>query len=297
MLAIPPSILPEVLPCAAEFGLLRRDVLGREIPILAMAGDQQAALFGQACFERGDAKNTYGTGCFLLMNTGDTPVLSQNRLLTTIAWDIGAGPVYALEGSVFMAGATIQWLRDELGLIRTSAESEELARSVEDTGGVYLVPAFTGLGAPWWDMDARGILVGLTRGCGRAHIVRAALEAIALQSYDVLTAMESDSGTVIRRLKVDGGASANGFLMQFQADLLGKEVIRPTCAETTALGAAYLAALACGQFTDTCDIARRWKAGAEYTPCTDREAQKTKLTGWHRAIARAQGWEQAKYEG
>ncbi len=290
MLGIPESMLPEVKPCNGCFGHLRRDILGRSIPICGVAGDQQAALFGQACFQPGDVKNTYGTGCFLLMNTGNKPVPSKNRLLTTVAWDLGTGPAYALEGSVFMGGAAIQWLRDEMGLIRTSAESEEVARSAADTGGVYLVPAFTGLGAPWWDMYARGTLVGMTRGTGRAQVVRAALEAIAFQSADVLAAMEQDSGIAVKRMKVDGGASANGLLMQFQADLVNTPVVRPACIETTAMGAAYLAGLGAGLFTGTEAIAANWQAGHEYLPGEDGPRVRGLHAGWLRAVERARNW-------
>ena len=289
---VPESVLPSLLPNAAPFGMLRGDILGREIPILAMAGDQQAALFGQACFHSGDVKNTYGTGCFLLMNTGAQAVDSANRLLTTVAWDIGNGPVYALEGSVFMAGAVLQWLRDELGLLRSAGESEELALSVTDTGGVYLVPAFTGLGAPWWDMYARGTLVGLTRGSNRAHLVRAALEAIALQSLDVLRAMEADAGKSIDALRVDGGASANRFLMQFQSDILERPVLRPACAETTALGAAALAALAAGLCCDTAELAAKTQIAQRYDPQADPVHIRTLISGWRKAITRAQAWEE-----
>ncbi len=284
---VPEQVLPQVLPNAAPYGLLRRDVLGREIPILSIAGDQQAALFGQACFAEGDVKNTYGTGCFLLMNTGGQAVDSANRLLTTVAWDLGHGLQYALEGSVFMAGAVLQWLRDELGLIRTAAESEELALSVPDTGGVYLVPAFTGLGAPWWDMYARGTITGLTRGSGRAHIVRAALEAIALQSLDVLRAMEADAGHSICTLRVDGGASSNRFLMQFQADLLACPVLRPACAETTALGAAAMAALAAGIYSGTDELAKRAAIAQRYEPRGDQASIDRTVSGWHKAVSQA----------
>lgn len=290
MLGIPTAMLPRVLPCAAEFGHLRRDILGKSIPIRGAAGDQQAALFGQACFAPGDAKNTYGTGCFLLMNTGDTPVASKNRLLTTVAWDLGGKPAYALEGSVFMGGATVQWLRDEMGLIRTSSESEEVARSVPNTGGMYIVPAFTGLGAPWWDMYARGTVVGMSRGTGRAHFVRAALESIAFQSADVIAAMESDAAVRLGRLKVDGGASANAFLMQFQADLLDRPVVRPACIETTAMGAAYFAGIQSGIFSGIGDIARQWRSGCEFMPAGEPEHIRRLTHGWRRAVDRAKGW-------
>ena len=287
MLDIPRQILPEVRPCVADYGRVQRDILGAEVPILGVAGDQHAALFGQACFATGDAKNTYGTGCFLLMNTGGRAVPSANRLLTTLAWDLGHGPTYALEGSVFMGGAVLQWLRDELGLIASAAESEALALSVEDSGGVYLVPAFTGLGAPWWDMYARGALVGLTRGTNRAHIVRAALEAVAYQSNDVLQAMGEDCGMGFTSLKVDGGASANGFLMQFQADLLGSPVVRPVSPETTALGAASFAGIGAGIFSGTDELARLWREDRRFDP---HPIDPAGAQGWRRAVGRAQGW-------
>jgi glycerol kinase len=290
LLDIPASMLPRVMPCAASYGCLRKDILGVEIPICGVAGDQQAALFGQACFSPGDAKNTYGTGCFLLMNTGNSPVASGNRMLTTVAWSLDGAPTYALEGSVFMGGATIQWLRDELGLIRTSPESEEVARSVHDAGGMYLVPAFAGLGAPWWDMYARGTIVGMSRGTGRAHFVRAALESIAYQSADVITAMESDAKMKLGSLRVDGGASANGFLMQFQADLLATPVIRPESVETTALGAACFAGIASGVFSGTKEAAAKWRSGRTFLPSADAEAVRERLQGWHRAVERAKSW-------
>ena len=290
MLDIPMQILPQVVPCTHLFGHLHREILGAEIPIMGVAGDQHAALFGQACFEKGDAKNTYGTGCFLLMNTGDQPVASANRLLTTLAWDLGGAPQYALEGSVFMGGAAIQWLRDEMCLIQTSAESQELAASVPHSGGVYLVPAFTGLGAPWWDMYARGTIVGLSRGTGKAHVVRAALEAIAYQSMDVLNAMQADAGLSPQRLRVDGGASANELLMQFQSDLLGVPVVRPACIETTAMGAAYFAGLAAGVFTCEQDIRNNWHIGKEFSPSANAEKVRAGVDGWHRAIDRARNW-------
>ncbi len=290
ILGIPRSLLPEVLPSAAEYGLLRKEVLGAEIPVLGVAGDQQSALFGQECYSPGEAKNTYGTGCFLLMNTGSKPVRSQNKLLTTVAWDVGNGPVYALEGSVFTGGAVVQWLRDGLGLIRESSETEGLALSVPDSGGVFLVPAFTGLGAPWWDMYARGTIVGITRGTSRAHIVRAALEAIAYQSADLLNAMEADSGIKLATLKADGGASANDFLMQFQADLVGRTVFRPACIETTALGAALLAALKSGRFTSLESIAKRGGTGREFLPSADADGIRRSFSGWQRAVERSRNW-------
>ena len=240
-LKIPQAILPRIIPSSGNFGKTRKDLFGKEIPVTGVAGDQQAALFGQTCFENGSVKITYGTGCFTLMNTGKVPVFSKNKLLTTVAWDIGKGREYALEGSIFIAGAVIQWLRDELKIIDTAPLSEKLALSVKDTGGVYFVPAFVGLGAPYWDPDVRGTIVGLTRGINRAHLVRAALESIAFQSKDLINAMEQDVNSGVETVKADGGASLNSFLMQFQADLLNKPVILPQIAETTALGAAYLA--------------------------------------------------------
>ena len=298
-LGIPASMLPEVVPSSGVQGCSDREVLGAEVPIAGCAGDQQAALFGQACFRPGMAKNTYGTGCFLLTNTGGRAVKSRSRLLTTIAWggSVGRGATdlrgrveYALEGSVFVAGAAIQWLRDELGLITTAAESEVLANSVPDTAGVYLVPAFVGLGAPHWDANARGTIVGLTRGAGRAHLVRAALEAIAYQSADVLRAMEKDAGTSLPELRVDGGATANAFLMQFQADILGLPVVRPASTETTALGAAYLAGLAVGYWTDKSELEASRVVGRRFEPQMDEERRARLLHGWHRAVERAKGW-------
>ncbi len=290
ILGVPGSMLPDVLPCTADFGRLRRDILGREIPIRGMAGDQQAALFGQACHRQGEAKNTYGTGCFLLMNTGGKPASSKSRLLTTVAWDAGDGPVYALEGSVFTGGAAVQWLRDGLCLIRTAAETEELALSVPSSDGVYLVPAFSGLGAPWWDMYARGTIVGITRGTGREHIVRAALEAIAYQSADMLQAMEADAGIRLSALKVDGGASANNFLMQFQSDLLGRPVVRPSCLETTAMGVACFAGLGTGLLADLSAIAKLCHAEKEFQPSPQAGLAQASFAGWHKAVGRAKNW-------
>jgi len=290
LLGIPRACLPEVVDTAGPIGMLDPAILGCRIPVTAMAGDQHASLFGQACHRSGDVKNTYGTGCFMLMNTGDTPVKSANGLLTTMAWRIGGKPVYALEGSVFMGGATIQWLRDELKIISTAAESENLAASVNSTGGVYLVPAFTGLGAPWWDMYSRGTLVGMTRGTGRPQIVRAALEAIAYQSADLMDAMAKDAGHRPERLQVDGGASANGFLMQFQADICGIPVVRPKVLETTALGAALLAGLGAGVYASPEETARAWKQDLEFTPRMDEATRRLELGGWHRAVERSLGW-------
>jgi len=290
LLEIPAEILPEVRDSSGAFGETAADVLGGvSIPITGVAGDQQAALFGQACFEEGSAKNTYGTGCFMLMNTGDAPRRSGSGLLSTIAWGIGGKVEYALEGSVFVAGAAIQWLRDELGLLHSAAESEALARSVPDTGGVYVVPAFTGLGAPYWDPDARGMIVGITRGTSRAHIVRATLEAIAYQSTDLLRCFERDVGVKAFQLQVDGGAAANDFLMQFQADLTGVAVRRPKVLETTALGAAYLAGLATGFWQSRKQIAKNWQADRSFEPEIAEDSREALYGGWLRAVERALG--------
>ena len=287
MLDIPRACLPEVVDSAGTIGLLDPAVLGRAIPVTGMAGDQHASLFGQACLKEGEIKNTYGTGCFMLMNTGSRPVMSRNGLLTTMAWRIGGKPSYALEGSVFMGGATIQWLRDELKIIAHAAESEGLAQSVSSTGGVYLVPAFTGLGAPWWDMYSRGTLIGMTRGTGRPQIVRAALEAIAYQSADLMEAMIRDGGKRPERLQVDGGASANTFLMQFQADISGIPVVRPRVLETTALGAALLAGLGVGVYTSLEDTAKGWQKDLEFLPKMDEATRLLNLKGWHKAVERS----------
>jgi glycerol kinase len=264
------------------------------MPIAGIAGDQQAALFGQACTKPGMAKNTYGTGCFMLMNTGTKRIASKNNLLTTVAWRIGDHTEYALEGSIFIAGAVVQWLRDGLEFFRSAPEIEALARSVADTGGVYLVPAFAGLGAPHWDQYARGTIVGLTRGTTKAHIARAALEAIALQTMDVLRAMQADAGIKLKQLRVDGGASANDLLMQLQADLLGVPVVRPRVAETTALGAAYLAGLAVGFWKSQTDIARQWQVDKQFTPAMKAPQRKQIASGWERALGRAKAWEEAE---
>jgi glycerol kinase len=290
-LDIPAAMLPEVRPSSGLFGETAAGPLGG-IPIAGDAGDQQAALFGQACFSPGMAKNTYGTGCFLLMNTGARRVRSDRGLLTTLAWGVEGQVEYALEGSVFVAGAAVQWLRDELKLIDSAAESETLAAAVPDTHGVYLVPAFVGLGAPYWDMYARGALVGLTRGAGRNHVVRAALEAIAYQTRDVLTAMQEDSGITLRALKVDGGAVGNNFLMQFQADQLGVPVDRPRVTETTALGAAFLAGLAVGFWRDRTEIASKWEVDRTFMPVQDPAVRDRLYRGWKRAIERAMAWEE-----
>ncbi len=281
---IPQSMLPQVKPSSSVFGETAERLLGGKIVISGAAGDQQAALFGQCCFEKGEVKNTYGTGCFLLMNTGETPMQSKNGLLTTMAASDSGKAVYALEGSVFIAGAVVQWLRDEMQLVRTAAQTEEAARAVEDTNGVYLVPAFTGLGAPYWDAYARGTIVGLTRGAKREHIIRAALESIAYQTADVLHAMEQDAGVDILTLKVDGGASANGFLLQFQSDIMDVTVHRPQCIETTALGAAYLAGLAVGYWKDKEEVRANWSLDASFTADMDTEKREQLLRGWHRAV-------------
>lgn len=284
ILDIPSSILPKVMPSSGVFGHTLPFHFGAPIPIAGAAGDQQSALFGQACFTPGSAKNTYGTGCFLLMHTGDAPVASKNGLLTTIAWRLDGKVTYALEGSVFVAGAAIQWLRDELKLIGSAPETEELAMSVPDTCGVYLVPAFVGLGAPYWDPYARGILTGLTRGANRNHIARAALESMAYQTYDVLHAMEEDAGIPLAELRVDGGAAANNFLLQFQADITGVPVLRPKTLETTALGAAYLAGLAVGYWKDLSEIRRNWGVSHAYSPKASKEEAAEKLEGWQKAV-------------
>jgi glycerol kinase len=288
---VPRSMLPEVRSSSEVYG--DTNLLGTAIPIAGMAGDQQAALFGQACTKPGMAKNTYGTGCFMLMNTGTKRIASKNNLLTTVAWRIGDRTEYALEGSIFIAGAVVQWLRDGLEFFRAAPEIEALAGGVPDTGGIYLVPAFAGLGAPHWDQYARGTIVGLTRGTTKAHIARAALESIALQTMDVLAAMQADSGIKLRQLRVDGGASANNLLMQLQADLLGVPVVRPKVAETTALGAAYLAGLAVGFWKSTAEIARQWQVDREFKPGMKGPERKRIAGGWERALGRAKGWELA----
>ena len=290
MLDIPRACLPDVVDSSQVIGMLDPGILGRPIPVAAMAGDQHASLFGQACLQPGMVKNTYGTGCFMLMNTGSERVRSQNGLLSTMAWRIGGKPTYALEGSVFMGGATIQWLRDEMKMIATAAESEGLAKSVKDTGGVYLVPAFTGLGAPWWDMYSRGTLIGMTRGTGRAHVVRAALESIAYQSADLMDAMVKDCGHVPTQLQVDGGASANAFLMQFQSDIMGVPVVRPQVMETTALGAALLAGLAVGVYASPEDTAAVWQRDLMFEPQMEEHHRAQLLHGWHKAVERSLAW-------
>jgi glycerol kinase len=285
-------MMPEVRSCAEVYGIIREGGLAG-VPLAGMAGDQQAATFGQACFEKGQVKNTYGTGCFLVLNTGAVPTRSANRLLTTVAWDVGGSLAYALEGSIFMAGAVVQWLRDGLGLIRSASEVEALASSVPDNGGVYLVPAFAGLGAPHWDAYARGTVVGLTRGSSAGHLARAALEAIAFQVADVVEAMQSDSGAPIRELRVDGGAARNDLLMQLQADILGVPVVRPTITETTALGAAYLAGLAVGFWSGEAELASHWKVDRRFEPGMADARRGALLHDWRRALQRARQWVEA----
>jgi len=289
MMNIPAQLMPEVVDSAQVIGTLDKHILGREIPIAALAGDQHAALFGQGCFAPGMCKNTYGTGCFVLMNTGSTPVKSQNNLITTIAWRLDGKPRYALEGSVFVGGAVVQWLRDEMKLVSSAAETEPIAASIPDNGNVYFVPAFTGLGAPHWDMYSRGSIVGLTRGTGRAHMVRAALESIAYQSTDVINAMSADSGMKSTVLRVDGGASANNFLMQFQSDVLGVRVLRPRIIETTALGAAMLAGRAVGLWNDR-ELTTLSKPDREFNPNMDEATRKQLLRQWQRAVERSKRW-------
>ncbi len=291
-LDIPYSMLAKVKPSSCLYGVTDRSLFGEEIPISGAAGDQQAALFGQCCFDKGEAKNTYGTGCFLLMNTGEEPVVSKHGLITTIAACSDNKAIYALEGSVFVAGAAIQWLRDELRLIRTASESEKYANEVEDTNGIYIIPAFTGLGAPYWDQYARGAIVGITRGCNREHIIRATLESIAYQTYDVLKAMEGDLGQGLKSLKVDGGACANNFLMQFQADILDSKVLKPECIETTALGAAYLAGLSVGFWKDKDEIKNNWALSKTFIPSMEKEERDRLLKGWHKAVNRSFSWEE-----
>lgn len=287
VLKIPQQILPEVKPSSHVYGYTDSKLFGREVPIAGAGGDQQCALFGQTCFERGEVKNTYGTGGFMLMNTGTSPVNSHNGLVTTIAWGVDDKVEYALEGSIFVAGAAVQWLRDELGLIRDAAESEVLAKSVPDANGCYVVPAFVGLGAPYWDQYARGAIVGLTRGVNRNHIVRATLESIAYQVNDVLTAMQEDSGMPITSLRVDGGACDNDFLMQFQADILNTSVVRPYCIETTAMGAAYLAGLAVGYWRSKEEILANHIIAAEFKPQMGQAKRESLLQGWHNAVKAA----------
>ncbi len=287
---IPESMLPEVKPSSCVYAESDPSILGGAIPIAGAAGDQQAALFGQCCFEPGEAKNTYGTGCFLLMNTGSKAIMSENGLLTTIAAGTDGSVCHALEGSVFVAGAAIQWLRDGMRLIRDAAQSEKYALSVSDSDGVYIVPAFTGLGAPYWDQYARGTVVGLTRGCTKEHFIRATLESINYQVADVLGVMQEESGIYLKALKVDGGASANNFLMQFQADILNTPVHRPDVIETTSLGAAYLAGLATGYWSGKDEILANWKLGRSFEPAMAEDVRNSKIKGWHRAVKCARIW-------
>ena len=287
---IPASMMPEVRSSSEVYGATKTTIFAHKVPIAGIAGDQQAALFGQMCVEPGSVKNTYGTGCFLLMNSGEKPIASKNNLLTTIAWKIGDKVNYALEGSIFVGGSVVQWLRDGLGIIRSSSEVEALAASVPDTGGVYFVPALTGLAAPHWDQYARGAISGISRGTTAAHIARAALEGIAYQTLDVLKAMQADSGVQFKELKVDGGASANNLLMQFQADIAGVTVRRPMIRETTALGAAYLAGLATGVWRDLNDIKGQWTLDKLYEPQMEAARARELVDGWHKAVERARGW-------
>lgn len=283
---IPLSMMPDVKSSSEVYGHTTTTLFAHNVPIAGIAGDQQAALFGQLCVDPGDVKNTYGTGCFLLMNSGDKPIYSKNRLITTIAWKIGDSVNYALEGSIFVGGSVVQWLRDNLHCISSSSEVEKLAASVPDTGGVYFVPALTGLGAPYWDPEARGLITGISRGTTVAHIARAALDGIAYQTYDIVKAMERDASMPIRRLKVDGGASRNDLLMQFQSDILSTDVLRPKVTETTALGAAYLAGLAVGYWPDIPTLQRQWQLDARFTPTADTQLMRTKVDGWHDAVRR-----------
>ncbi|KUK81871.1 MAG: Glycerol kinase [Petrotoga mobilis] len=293
-LNIPSSLLPEVKPSSQIYGNTDPDVFGAEIPIAGIAGDQQSATFGQACYEKGMVKNTYGTGCFMLMNTGEEPIESKHGLLTTIAYGINGKVNYALEGSIFVTGAAVQWLRDELKIVDSAADTEYYATKVKDNGGVYFVPAFTGLGAPYWDMYARGTIVGLTRGSSKAHIIRATLESIAYQTRDVLEAMEADSGIKLKTLRVDGGAALNNFLMQFQADILGVEVERPVVNETTALGAAYLAGLAVGFWNGQEELLRKWKRDTLFTPEMNEDERERLYSEWKRAVEKAKNWIEEK---
>ena len=290
LLDIPRCMLPEVRPSSGVFGYTDAQLLGARIPISGAAGDQQAALFGQTCFRPGEAKNTYGTGCFLLMNTGEKPVFSDNGLITTVAWGAQGRVNYALEGSIFVAGAAVQWLRDEMRIIDSAADSEYMALKVPDTNGCYVVPAFTGLGAPHWDQYARGTIVGLTRGCNKCHIIRATLDSIAYQVGDVLTAMRADSGIALRALRVDGGASCNNYLMQTQADIINAPVMRPDCIESTAMGAAFLAGLAVGVWSGTDEIEKNWTLDREFLPSISQEERERRVRGWNRAVKCAYSW-------
>lgn len=290
VLNIPRCMLPEVKPSSYVYGKASKEFFGDDIVISGVAGDQQAALFGSTSFKSGEAKNTYGTGCFLLMNTGEKPVYSKNGLVTTIAWGLDGKVNYALEGSIFVAGSAIQWLRDELHLIDSALDTEYFATCVDDTNGCYVVPAFTGLGAPYWDQYARGTIVGLTRGVNKYHLVRATLESLAYQTYDVLSAMEKDSGLKLRSLKVDGGASSNNFLMQFQSDIINAPVMRPRCIETTAMGASFLAGLGSGLWKDKNEIIKNWKMDREFTPSITDEKRKALLEGWSKAVKYSFSW-------
>ena len=292
LLDVPRRMLPQVKSSSEVYGKTESDLFGEAIPIAGDAGDQQAATFGQACFEPGSAKNTYGTGCFMLLNTGPAPIPSRNGLLTTVGWKLGGKVTYCLEGSVFVAGAVVQWLRDGLGLIRSSSEVERLAASVPDSDGVYVVPAFVGLGAPYWDPYARGAVLGITRNTKAAHLARAAVESMAYQTRDVLDAMQRDAGLALAHLKVDGGAAANDALLQFQADLHGVPVRRPVVAETTALGAAYLAGLAVGYWKDTADVARNWALDREFTPRMAPAERDRRYLSWQKAVGRCRDWQE-----
>ena len=289
-LEVPMSMLPKAMPSSAVYGSSDPEFFGGPIKIAGVAGDQQAALFGQTCFEPGMAKNTYGTGCFMLMNVGEKPIYPNNGLLTTIAWGLDGKVEYALEGSVFVAGAAIQWLRDELKVIDASPDSEYFATQVKDTNGCYVVPAFTGLGAPYWDPYARGAITGLTRGVNKYHLIRATLESLAFQTYDVLAAMEEGSGVKLNALKVDGGACKNNFLMQFQSDIIGAPVHRPVCVETTAMGASYLAGLAVGFWSGKQDVIKNWAIDREFEPDMSAEKREEELKGWHQAVNATLGW-------
>lgn len=291
-LDIPRCMLPTPVPSSGRIGMTDPRLLGGAIPIAGAAGDQQAALFGQTCFLPGEAKNTYGTGCFLLMNTGETPVFSKNGLVTTVAWGLDGKVTYALEGSIFVAGAAIQWLRDELKLIDSAADSEYMAKKVPDTNGCYVVPAFTGLGAPHWNQYARGTIVGLTRGCNKYHLIRATIDSLAYQVHDVLAAMKNDAGIALGALKVDGGASTNNYLMQTQADLIGAPVMRPVCVESTAMGAAYLAGLAVGYWKNTDEIRQNWAVEREFFPEISAKERAARLKGWRKAVRCATAWTQ-----
>lgn len=289
LFTIPKTMLPEVCASSEVIGETAGKLLASKIPIAGIAGDQQAALFGQMCTRPGMVKNTYGTGCFMLMNIGDKPTISENKLITTVAWKIGEQVVYALEGSIFIGGAVVQWLRDGLGIISSAPQVEELAQKVTDNGGLYLVPAFAGLGAPYWNGEARGMMVGMTRGTTAAHVARAALESIALQTMDVLKAMEKDAGTAIKELRVDGGATVDDLLMQIQADVLQASVVRPQVTETTAMGAAYLAGLAVGFWNSTDEIQQQWKVERTFAPSAEKNPQEL-ISGWHKAIKACQAW-------